>query len=164
MKMTKQTTAQRKARLAPPVPAERPRIVTPSVRAERALSNIRQGLNIEIDMRSRHLAEWKARFERNPSSAFEWSQEAFQSAARLQICQDILAWLEQTFINLDDEYAAPSDRRVLEIVAGELRREVLRNAKWPERSTSPSSNEMSLHRMSARAEWLEILERKLEVC
>ena len=48
--------------------------------------------------------------------------------------------------------------QVREILHGE----VMRAAKWPERSTSVPSNEISLCVMAQKAEWLERLDNAVE--
>jgi hypothetical protein len=144
-----------------PVEAPQPKIVkTPEVRADDQLKNLIYSASCDSQYARRQCDDWAARFATNPASAFEWSSGVFKQAARHQVAEYVIAFVKQVARD-DDEYAARSSRKVLEILAQELRSEVMRNAKYPESSTSPTSNHMSLCLMSARAETLEKVENAI---
>jgi hypothetical protein len=90
-------------------------------------------------------------FAKDPAHAFEWSQKAFESAGRQRAGQTVLAWIQTVHKNkpeLDDDGVAA-------LVIAEITQTVVRKAKWPDRSTSTPSNEMSLYTNAAFAEYLD---------
>jgi hypothetical protein len=98
------------------------------------------------------LDKFEKQFATDPSYAFSWGAEAFKAAARHKVALQIQAWIRST--NTD----ATFEERLASIIK-ELRAEVMRKAKWPEHSTSATSNLMALEMNSANAEMLETLER-----
>jgi len=89
------------------------------------------------------LSKFEENFKSNPAYAFEWAQNAMEAAARFEVALTLKAWTELP------EYKP-------EAALSEIKRLVLRGARWPERSTSPVSNAMSADRTAA---WAEALER-----
>ncbi len=110
------------------------------------------------------VATWAIRLtEEDPSRAFEWSNDAFRAAARVKVGKTVLAWIEAGKQNSVDEYSStPSCEKIIRGIRDHLYGEVVRKAKWPDRSTSVQSNEMSLEINAEMAEMLEKLDRAIE--
>jgi hypothetical protein len=102
--------------------------------------------------------KWAAKFTADPAYAFEWAQGPMAQAARLSVNKFVLAVLDFE----DGSMKEKTPRERVEVVCRELQQEVMRNAKWPSRSTSSVSNDMSLCMMSARADMLEKVEQCLK--
>jgi hypothetical protein len=134
---------------------------TPGAAAADMLKAIRIETTWEIKYAQEHLDKWSERFAKDPVDAFSWSKEIFEAAARKRSAEEIVTWINIVKENTD-EYAAPSDLKILQMVRRNLFREVMHGAKWPERSTSPQSNEMAACLMAKRAEWLENIDHKFE--
>jgi hypothetical protein len=149
----------RKSRLSVSEPVTPP---TPGAAAADLLEAIRIEAASDIKFAQEHLDRWRERFAQDPVNAFSWSKETFETAARKRSAEEIIGWIYRIKENNTDEYAAPSDLKVLQVMRSELFKEVVRGAKWPERSTSPQSNEMATCLTAKRAEWLEKIDRKFE--
>jgi hypothetical protein len=128
---------------------------------EERLVQIEEDLRSNVRYAEKNLDEWKARFEKDPSNAFSWASSSFVQAARKNIAECLLAWIKFGR-EREDDYVKASPEKIIAEVHRTLRDEVMRNAKWPEHSTSATSNEMSLCLMAQRAEWCEKLERVIE--
>jgi hypothetical protein len=126
---------------------------------EQMLDRIRDRAESEIKSAGRYLEDFRVKFEKDPARAFEWSSDSFKQAARDSVAKTVLAYLER--FRADDIYSLKTPQAQLEIILKEFAAETMRNAKWPEHSTSPTSNYMSLCMMSARAEWVEHLEEAI---
>ena len=133
---------------------------TPEMRADRQLDDVLDWAHREAKAAAGSLNEWRMRFEKDPAYALEWASNAFKDAARHNVATAIIAWVE-ALRKEKDEYTTRTSSQVLRIIVDELRGEVHRKAKYPDRSTSVTSNEMSLCMNSARAEWVEWLELRL---
>jgi len=148
--------AARRARAATPTIAPQTPPTTSAIGA-RILALLTQTAETNIRIANEQLAKWGTRFASDPSHAFEWSKESFESAARHRIAKDILILIEMGLNG--DEYAKRSDIAIAREIKSMLHDEVIRGAKWPQRSTSPQSNEMQLCLNAQRAEWLETIQR-----
>lgn len=105
------------------------------------------------------LDKFSKRFSENALDAFEWSDSAFKAAARIHAAKVIEYVIDAMREKQSKEvYEAPTDEAIIQELLTRFRGEVMRKAKWPQASTSPSSNYASLMQMSAMAEWLERLE------
>jgi hypothetical protein len=109
-----------------------------------------EGLKYDVQYRQKELDTWKARFEKDPLYALEWSKEAFDNAARLFVAQQALVWLTST-----ESTATPSAR--LTTLMEQARDAALRAARWPASSTSQPSNEAERCKGAAWAELYESL-------
>jgi hypothetical protein len=111
-------------------------------------------LMLEIVERKRKFAreeldKFAANMAKNPAYALEWSGGAFTAAGDYEVCSWILAAV--------DENAGVG----LEKIIKQLERDVLRAARYPSRSTSPTSNLMEQEIARAKAELLETLDREV---
>lgn len=86
------------------------------------------------------LDRWKEKLAADPANAFEWADAAFRAAATRRVVERLLALLGHGVTIAD--------------VVKELEAAVLSGARFPERSTSPSSNEMGRCVLQAQAELL----------
>lgn len=86
------------------------------------------------------LANWRARFDKDPNHAFKWGLTAVAAAARRVVALDVLAWFKR---------GTDLDR-----IHKEIKREAIDGARFPEHSTSPISN--LAHQMRVQA-WAELL-------
>lgn len=96
----------------------------------------------------RDLTAWKEKLEKNPAYAFEWSSNAFQAAAELEVGKTVQAWLKMAVTSKRTE------ERLLKDIMDEVRGCVIRGARWPQHSSSPQSNEMKTTVISV---WAELL-------
>lgn len=87
---------------------------------------------------------WADKLKADPCSAFEWSDGAFQAAARLWVGKALHVWL--TGEGREEPVA-------LDLVIKECRRNALRAAQHPKHSTSIPSNLMEQYKASAFAEF-----------
>jgi len=95
------------------------------------------------------LEEFKTSFEKNPAYAFEWSSGAIQAANNQAVAQMITKYLtEET-----DQF--PEDKLYSNVVRW-AREKVMREGRFPSRSTSPMSNESARCQASA---WAEVLDK-----
>ena len=152
--------SKRNLKIVAPAPAPKP-VLTRSAKAAESLASLKQYAEWGVKSGERELAEFATRFAKDPAHALSWSSNTFENAARYSMNKEVLEHIAR-LSEPQDEYTTRSDEEVIRVMQREFAREVLRNAKWPERSTSPTSNEMSLRMMSARAEWLEKLDNHIE--
>jgi hypothetical protein len=151
--------AKRNLKIVTPAPAPK-KVLTRSAKAAECVASIKQYAEWGVKNAERDLAEFTAKFAKDPAYALSWSDGTFSAAARHSVSKLVLEYLSR-LAEPQDEYTTRSDEEVLKVMQREFSLEVLRNAKWPERSTSPASNEMALRMMSARAEWLEKMDNHL---
>lgn len=111
-----------------------------------------EGLKYDVQYRQKELDTWKARFEKDPLYALEWSKDAFVNAARLFVAQQALEWLTSTTTHVQ-----PNPRVRLTTLVEQARDEALRAARWPASSTSQPSNEAERCKGAAWAELYESL-------
>ena len=97
------------------------------------------------------LKSFAADFAKDPAHAFEWSSKAFEAAGRQRAGQTVLAWVQTVHKNEPDL----NDDEVAVMVIAEITNTVVRKAKWPDRSTSVPSNEMSIYTNAAFADYLD---------
>lgn len=83
--------------------------------------------------------EFAAGFLLDPAYALEWSNDIFKTAARLHVATVVLAWIVKGETNIRER-------------ADEL---VFRGARFPQASTSQSSNIMHTQVISAWATFVE---------
>jgi len=129
-------------------------------RAER-LNDLVPRLSRELEMAQRQCKKWGELFMQGGADyayQLSWSSSTFKNAALTAVLLQVLAGFEHLI--------APDQGKTTEeavtILAGELRKEILRNARSPSRSSSPVSNVLDEDKNSVRVEVLEILERTLE--
>jgi hypothetical protein len=127
---------------------------------ELMLNVVRDYAESKIKTAARYLEDFKAKFENDPASAFGWSSDSFKWAGRHSVAKIVLVCLEN--FKESDIYSVKTPLAQLEIMLKQFKAETMRNAKWPEHSTSPTSNYMSLCMMAARAEWVEYLENSID--
>jgi len=96
-----------------------------------------------------NLEEFKTSLEKNPAYAFEWGSTALQAANDLAVVKMITQYLtEET-----DQF--PAERLYANVVRW-AREKVMREGRFPSRSTSVLSNESA--RCQAAA-WAEVLDK-----
>jgi hypothetical protein len=131
-----------------------PPVITPSIRADRALSFLEERAANEITRSRRELAGWVADFASSASDAFEWSNNAFVNAAKEKVAVGILDLIKRSR-EAKDEYTSLTSLQILQRIRDYLRGEVVRGAKWPSHSTSVPSNEITSCLLAAKAHWFE---------
>lgn len=88
------------------------------------------------------LTKFAQDFATDPTHTLEWSASTFDAAAKVSVAEWVLEVLDgQTH----------QEQKAKEIVAY-LAKEVVQKARWPDKSTSVPSNEMSLCLNAARAD------------
>lgn len=102
--------------------------------------------NMWLDFCRPKLNRFADSFVKDPANALEWSSDIFAAAGKLQVAVYVLEVLTM-------ERAEPVTDLAEKLVKS-LKEEALRKARWPERSTSIPSNEMSLSLNAARAEFI----------
>lgn len=106
------------------------------------------------------LDEFAAKFAENPLRALEWSADTFKKAAEFEAASIVkIMYDHQLEQRKNEQYLAKTDLQILESIRDRFREEVIRKAKWPDRSSSVPSNEVSIYLNSAKAEWLETLDQ-----
>lgn len=147
-------------RIAKPVAA--PVIIeTRDVKAARRFEYLEDELASTISQSSAEIAKWSERLSSDPASAFEWSTNAFKAAGAHRAATWVKEMVEAG--KEPDEYtSAPPVEKIIKAVRDYLYVEVVRKARWPDRSTSAPSNEMSLLINAAMADWLEKIDRMIE--
>lgn len=86
------------------------------------------------------IAKLAADLATNPAHALKWSADAFAAAARIEVAAQAAAVIEA---------------KGLDVALTIARENVMRGARFPERSTSPTSNLVSECRTAAWAEFVE---------
>jgi hypothetical protein len=123
---------------------------------EMVLGDLREEIKYRKNAVDSALRQFVGDFAKDSAHAFEWSATSFENAARLKMIKLVESYLDH------DHVKQQAPRCQLEIMRGEFKAEVLRRAKWPECSTSPTSNFMNLCVNAARAEWLETIEKAID--
>ena len=141
---------------------EQVRAPAPPATWEDRLVRIIETANHDVEYAKKVCDAFVERFNTRPSDALSWSSDTFKQAARYDVAKTILAWIEQAKEQGDEYCAGRSAKEVIMQVREILHGEVMRAAKWPERSTSVPSNEISLCVMAQKAEWLERLDNVVE--
>lgn len=96
------------------------------------LSQLKQYAHMQLNSAELSLVEFEDRFKENPSHALDWAIGTFEAAARKKI------W---TFV-LNIEQRDRSNEEVVSLIAAHALNEAVNGARWPQRSTEPSSNLM----------------------
>lgn len=112
-------------------------------------------LAAEAERMARQLSEFIEKIINNPLYALSWANGSFETAAQLSVHYTTLSRLVESF---NSEYDALPFVEKLNLVIEELRKDVWRGARWPQQSTSPTSNVANQFEVSAKAEMLEKLE------
>lgn len=97
----------------------------------------------EIESTTKYLAKFAEDLAKSPSYTLQWSHDAFRYAAKNLVWSQIQVACLQEDVTLDH-------------VIDEARRNALRGAMYPERSTSVVSNLMS---QEVTSMWATVLER-----
>lgn len=147
----------RRARPTIVAPVEKPRERTLEVRVDYVFESLLKNAQEDIERCKAACAAWAVKFNSNPAYELAWSQGVFADAARLATATTVRDIL--TIAN-DDPYEGDNRLRRVRHLRDWLRDGVMSKARSPERSTSPQSNEVSLHTMSQQAEWLQKIERR----
>jgi hypothetical protein len=90
---------------------------------------------------------FKEDLERNPVSAFSWSQQAFLSAAKLEAFKSVVSTL-----------ADPSSTATIKSLHSYYYKQAMMATLNPPSSTSPTSNLIKQYQGAAAAEVMELLE------
>jgi hypothetical protein len=133
------------------------------VRAAEKLATLEANISCDIDFSKKLCDEFTVKFTSDPSYAFEWSASAFQAAAKLNVASHLNAIIEKVKSKSSDEYLTTADPiAVITTIKTILLDDVIRGARFPEKSTSLQSNAMATEIIAAKAEYLERITRLLE--
>lgn len=88
------------------------------------------------------LDQFKQKLNHDPLVALSWGDRAFQAAANLEVARWVSSFMESEKFSFEGLVAEAADR-------------VLRGARYPERSSSPSSN---LAKQCEIAAWADLLD------
>lgn len=110
-----------------------------------SIEDVKAHLTKEIARSDQAIKAHTDMLAKNPVHAFEWADAAFTAAARHEVMTNSLRHLDTTTGTLETLKAAAMHR-------------ALRGARYPARSTSPSSRIMAQETAAAWAELLEVLE------
>jgi len=119
--------------------------------AEKAVDYMKRRAAGDGDSANRQLEIFSQEFLKDPAYALSWSQKVFDFAARKKVCEYVINFFEQ--MEKKDIYELPTPRKMLEILREGMTDEVLRKARWPEHSTSETSNLMSTMTNAAWADF-----------
>jgi hypothetical protein len=154
-------TRRTRALAVAPAPVAEPKpIKTPEVMADESLEAVLFECEYTIAHGKETSEKFAANFLKNPAHALEWSREIFVWAGRHAVAGWIRDGVNYMRSNCDD-YTTRTSKQILSTLVGELRRDVLRDARSTSCSTSPTSNYMATCLTAARAEMLERMERSL---
>lgn len=93
--------------------------------------------------------KFAGRLGREPVSALVWSNETFCAVAAMDVAERIKAWLDTGATNALDKETA------LAAVVAEVKAELVRLARNPPFSSSPTSNLMDTYTAAAYADFLD---------
>lgn len=85
-------------------------------------------LTNQIQASKDHISAWKETLDKNPSYAFQWSNDIFLAAAKIEVLSSVLSWIDRS-----------PDTNLDEIVAS-FPKMVIQKARDPKHSTSPTAN------------------------
>ena len=143
------------------VPTQTPvRIVTRQVAADESLEEIVHFCKSNVRYGLEKIEAFRVRLGENPVSAFEWSSDAFTAAARVEVAKTILRYKDEMEKKVDAYEAFSAERFIVEM-RDFFMEQVMNKAKWPEHSSSPGHNHMSLCLNSAKAEAVEKLDQAI---
>lgn len=94
---------------------------------------------------------WSTRLVESPAYAFTWSEKAFAAAAEVEVYASLLMMVE----GASAEY---SDEKICEKLLHVANERVMHAAKYPQHSTSPTSNLVEQYKMVTWANAAEYLE------
>lgn len=100
-----------------------------------------------LETAQKELDTWKKRLDDNPLEAFNWSISAFKAAAMIMVYTGVVECMNSA--NEDKKWEVFND------LVNVLRSAVLHSARYPEHSSSPTSNLISLVETSVKAELVE---------
>ena len=131
--------------------------------AAEQLSHIEQHAAQTLLNCTAEMNKFAVRFRENAFHALEWSAPAFNAAARERAALVVQHVIEKGKENQQDEYLLTvAPERVLRDLRAQLYEAVRHAAQFPEMSTSAQSNAIHVQIASAKADWLEKLDRMLE--
>lgn len=126
------------------------------------LSDLIEHLKSQIVYYENDLRSWVNKMSEGTTAdivyQLEWGQNQFETSGRFFAWSEALAWINNSIAHREEEKAETTDEQILEAVIKAMKEECLRRARWPERSTSRTSSEISLCKNAGRAELLEKLE------
>jgi hypothetical protein len=133
-----------------------PQVVkTPEERAAIHLEMLIEKAGWNIKSGDEAIAKFSAGLAKDPAREFEWSKEVFMAAARKQAASHVLAIIEHCKAKGDGIYTdGLPPMAMITTLRRELLAVVIRKARWPEHSTSPTHNYMHQCSLSATTEWL----------
>lgn len=120
----------------------------------------------EIRTTKRQLDEFAADVAKDPVHALEWadsSRSAYVAAGRMRIAETVKYLIDAVTEKHSDEFGPPMALEVLTKVRANLYSEMVCKARFTSMSTSQSSNRIEQCINAARAEWVEKLDRYLDV-
>lgn len=128
-----------------------PKIKTPEEKAAQQLAVIIEQAGYDIERGNEAVRNHVADLDKDPARACEWSKDLFMAAARKQVASLVLAIVEHYQRDYKDGLPPA---QVIAAIRKELLAIVIRKARWPEHSTSPTHNYMHQCSLSATTEWL----------
>jgi hypothetical protein len=105
-----------------------------------------------IESAQHTIGKFHAAIDSDPSYAMSWGMDAYRAAASMKVQTIVLRWLD--VVN-DDAYPNVTRDNVVAMITNEFTRDVMREARSPARSTSPTSNLMEQEILAAKATWID---------
>lgn len=117
---------------------------------ENKFDRVVSALRTKVELSTKALDEFKVKLENNPAHAFRWSSAAFEAAAMLHVCQDILQ---------DVELARKQNRMdgFIDYLTRRCESAVYRQVRYASRSTSLTGDYMDQCEAVAYAQLAEVL-------
>jgi hypothetical protein len=128
------------------------RLIDAIAERQRAFDAFVRRTHSAIESCQHTLGRFHAAIDADPSSAMTWGMDAFRAAAMLKVQTIVLRWLD---VVDDDAYPNVTRASVVSMITNEFTRDVMREARSPSRSTSPTSNLMEQEILAAKATWLD---------
>lgn len=123
--------------------------VTPAPRREKTMADFVQTVTWMQTYAQKSCDEWSKKFAENHSYALSWSSDVFASAAKVDVSKQVLLFLDE---NIDKSLT-----EVVTTLRQHAHDKAWRAARYPARSTSPTSNLMEQCEAAAWAEFHEEL-------
>lgn len=130
---------------------------TPEEMLARRIERFEYDLTHTIKTATATLEDWRAKLAEHPFYAFEWADRAFEAAAQVDVATRLLDFLHALVADPEKTSA-----EAFEMTLQAAREEVQRGARWPSRSTSPSSNHAEQQKLAAYATILASHDKKFE--
>lgn len=127
--------------------------------AEQILTDLTEDTCRILDELQQRIDTWTVELKANPFHAMSWGSDVARNAARI----DVLKWVLEGINSMQRDLEPMPAAEILQTLAKEAREDVMRKAKYPDYSTSPISNLMSLMRNSALSEFEQDLRNKMRV-